>query len=389
MEVLNEAPSGNSHDVIWRGACDSLPEADGDFLERILADSFEDRLMSIHQPPPEIDVGAARRHLHLLTGQPDPAVAWQIFDDRKKDQSVARGFYGTLDEVLPRLRAAQEKGCGVYLGVNQTDGQRRRKENMVAARALFLDLDGAPLPDDWPVRPDLIVHSSSVDGVDKYQCWWRIEPTDDWDTWRRMQMALAIRYGGDVKCTLVTQVGRCAGFIHQKNPAQPWQVRIIHDGNPDLDILPTLKEQARLFGFGLSAVKISEPRQDRGEIKPPPGGFDNPIDVQRAKALVVVEDNWKRTSDGAVSIFQMACRLHDLGLSPDLAIELIEQHVPVLPPQADGDNRYVERKVANAYQYAQNTPGADSFEADRRMLAEKLVDRDALAAFLDKGEDDE
>jgi hypothetical protein len=337
----------------------------------------------------KFNLDAAQRHIHLLAGESDPLVAWQVFDDTKQQPNLARGFHGRLDDVLPRLTKAQETGCGVFVAVNATDGKRRRIENMVHARAVFLDLDGAPLPDIWPVEPDLVIHSSSVDGVDRYQCWWLIDPTVDWTTWRQTQKAMALRYGGDLKCSLVTQVGRCAGFWHQKRPDQPWQVSIIHDGAIDESVRWPLDKLVKRFGFDLSAITVPSGRREQIDRPPPMYGWDNILDVVAARRLVADEANWKTTSNGAVSVFQMAARLRDLGISQGLAIELIEETVPVLPAEAESDNRYVERKVGNAYAYAQNDAGAWSHEADRQELIGKLVDRDALSTFLDNGDDDE
>lgn len=320
----------------------------------------------------KIDVDAAKRHLELLAGRSDPVVAWQVFDDAKTNPKLARGFHGRLDDVLPRLIEAQRKGCGVFVSVNSTDGRARRKENMRHARALFLDLDGAPLPETWPVAPDLIVHSSSVDGIDKFQCWWLLQPTEDWDRWQRMQLALADCYDGDRKCALVTQVGRCAGFWHQKCPDQPWQVKIIRDNAVDETARWGLDYLVDKFGFDLSAVETSGMARTQIYRPPPIHGWDNDVDVITAQRLVSDEANWMPTSDGAVSIFHMACRLRDLGISQGLAIELIEEHVPALPAIAESDNRYVEKKVANAFRYARNDAGAQSFEADRHELMAAL-----------------
>lgn len=330
----------------------------------------------------KIDLDAAERHLHLLAGEPDPLVAWQVFDDTKQRRDLARGFHGRFHDVLPRLIAAQENGCGVFLAVNVTDGKRRRIENMVHARAVFLDLDGAPLPATWPVEPDLIVHSSSVDTVDKYQCWWLIDPTADWATWQKTQKALALKYSGDLKCSLVTQVGRCAGFWHQKRQDQSWQVRIIRDNALDPEVRWSLDKLVERFGFDLSTITVPVSRREQIDRPPPLHGWDNALDVVAARRLVADEANWRTTSNGAVSVFQMAARLRDLGISKALAIELIEETVPALPAEAERDSRYVERKAGNAYAYGQNDAGVNSAEADRHALLGAASDdiRDVLEA---------
>ena len=83
----------------------------------------------------------------------------------------------------------------------------------------------------------------------------------------------------------------------------------------------------------------------------------------------------------------MACWMRDLGISSELAAELIRDHLPVYPDTWPDD--HVERKVEHAYRYAQNEAGAHSFEADRQQLASSLIDRDALSDFLADGGNDE
>ena len=331
---------------------------------------------------------AARRHLELLLGDYDRAITWQVFDDAKMNPSLAACFHGTLDEVLPRLKSAQQKGCGVFISVNETDGKGRRKENMRKARALFLDLDGTPLPefDTWPIAPHLFIRSSSVDGVKKYQCWWFIKPTKDWDMWQRAQKALALRYGGDLKCTLITQVGRCAGFFHQKRRDQPYRVEIDRDF--------WFKESKRYrfeylvskFGFDLSTIDLP-PTRDQVERPPPMHGWDNDLDVAAAQSFAADKSNWRRTSDGGVSVFKMACWMQNLGISEPLAIEMIREHIPVHPNSWPDD--HIESKVSNAYRYARSSPGARSVEADRQHLSATLIDRGALSDFLGEGDDHE
>jgi hypothetical protein len=170
----------------------------------------------------EHDLGAAGGHVFLLAGASDGALEWQVFPDRDKGRKgLARRYHGRLGDVLPELLAAQAEGCGVFVAVNATDGQGRRKENVNACRAMFLDLDGAPLPEAWPVPPTLVVQSSNVGGIFRYQCWWEIVPSKDFEAWVSVQKQLARRYGGDEKCVLLTQVGRLAGFWHQKDPDPP------------------------------------------------------------------------------------------------------------------------------------------------------------------------
>lgn len=307
------------------------------------------------------DLRAARAHLRLLTGQDDPIVSWQVFCDSDKERrDLARSFHGRLDDVLPRLDRAQAEGCGVFVAVNETDGEGRRKENITRARAVFLDLDGTAPPDSWPEPPHLLVRSSNLQ-VPKFQAWWRIPDTDDFEAWTAFQRLLADRYGGDPKCTMLTQVGRCAGFWHLKDPDRPQRVTIIDEAGRDSAHTTTwpLDVLALQFDFDLAAA-LSERATDR--IDPdaePASGWDHPADLARARSFLADPDSWHGTSNGEVSLYRAASSLRDLGISPEMAEELISELLPIDVPASWSDD-HIARKVRNAYQYAAEPPGAAS-----------------------------
>ncbi len=309
----------------------------------------------------ELDLNAARRHVELLAGDEFAKVAWQVFPDHDKKRPLARGFAGRLEDVADRFMLAQREGCGVFIAVNATDGKARKEGNITAARAVFLDLDGTPLPQTWPVAPDLIIQSSSKGGVAKYQCWWMIDPTTDFAGWKAFQELLADAFGGDPKCTLLTQVGRLAGTWHQKDQDQPFQVRIVAD-NSDFESRWGLDWLAEKFGFDLARARELPDADGQRLGAEPKYGWDDPGDVARATTFVRATENWRTTSDDAVSVFGMALSLRDMGISTDKAEELIEEYLPIDAP-ADWPDNHVARKVANAYQYAKTEPGSRSISA--------------------------
>ncbi|MDO8360973.1 MAG: AAA family ATPase [Devosia sp.] len=319
---------------------------------------FEDDMLKKNL---ELDLNAARRHVELLTGDEFSKLAWQVFPDYDKKRRLARSFNGRLEDVVDRFKLSQREGCGVFVAVNETDGKGRKEGNITSCRAVFLDLDGTPLPRDWPMTPDLIIQSSSAAGIDKYQCWWMIEPTTDFARWKAFQELLADSFGGDPKGTLLTQVGRLAGTWHQKNPDQPFQVRIITD-NAAFESRWSLDWLADQFGFDLSAAPGSDVENERSLHAEPAHGWDDPHDVARAIDFIRQKGNWRETSDGAVSVYGMACSLRDLGISPEQAEELVDQYLPIAIP-SDWPDDHVTRKVANAYHYAKSEPGTRSIAA--------------------------
>jgi hypothetical protein len=73
---------------------------------------------------------------------------------------LARTHNGSLDDYADRLVQLNEKGAGIFFAVNEMDGGGRKFENLKRLRAIWADLDGAPLPKEWPLAPSLVVESS-------------------------------------------------------------------------------------------------------------------------------------------------------------------------------------------------------------------------------------
>jgi RepB DNA-primase from phage plasmid/Family of unknown function (DUF5906) len=170
------------------------------------------------------DTAEAARFLSLL----DPGATYftfQTFDDNKerKDKRFARIVHGTLDKCWNELVALNDRGAGVFVTVNETDGKGRTAENIERVRALFNDLDGAPLD---PVmqseqKPHVVVESSPK----KYHAY-RFTSGVKLDQFSNLQKALAKQFGGDKSVHDLPRVMRLPGFVHRKS--EPFLVQIIH-----------------------------------------------------------------------------------------------------------------------------------------------------------------
>src|SRR5262245_25529306 len=95
---------------------------------------------------PVIDKIEAERFLNLL----DPGAAYftfQAFDDDQErgDKKLARVIHGTLNDSWNELVSLNDRGAGIFITVNETDLQGRKAQNVKRVRALFIDLDEAPL----------------------------------------------------------------------------------------------------------------------------------------------------------------------------------------------------------------------------------------------------
>lgn len=170
------------------------------------------------------DIDQASKFLKTL----DPtATSWtfQTFDDSKrKDQSLARVYHGTLQQHAAALAKMQARGAGVFVTVNETDGTGRKAENVIRVRAFFLDLDGAPLDPVTAWQPPHILCETSPQ---KYHAYWLVDNCP-LDGFKPTQKNLIACFGGDDVIHDLPRVMRLPGFWHLKG--DPCMVRMIETG---------------------------------------------------------------------------------------------------------------------------------------------------------------
>jgi hypothetical protein len=106
--------------------------------------------------------------------------------------------------------------------VNQGDGEGRKRSNVRRVRAVFVDLDGAPVDPvrSAPLYPHIIIESSPG----KFHAYWKVDglPLDQFTA---VQVALAHRFEGDPAVKDLPRVMRLPGFLHLK--AEPFRTRIL------------------------------------------------------------------------------------------------------------------------------------------------------------------
>ena len=112
----------------------------------------------------------------------------------------------------PRLQQIAKSGHAIFVALNDFDGNGRKKENLVAALVIPLDLDGASFP--------MIGRSNRTGSKEmspgRYQCFFVIERTTDIAAVEDIARRLASNYGGDPAVFDATHVFRMPGFYHQK-----------------------------------------------------------------------------------------------------------------------------------------------------------------------------
>lgn len=155
----------------------------------------------------------------------DPqATTWtfQTFDDGgDKRPKLAATRHGPLEQHAHWLAAQNAQGAGVFVTINETDGQGRKASNVTRVRAVFADFD-APEPDTMarlqadPLPPSIIVESSAG----KWHAYWLADGLELAD-FKPLQQRIAGHWGSDPAVCDLSRVMRLPGFQHLKGEPQP------------------------------------------------------------------------------------------------------------------------------------------------------------------------
>lgn len=184
-----------------------------------------------------IDPEEAKRFLRALGCNGN--TRFRTFNDAKQGGVIPKCYSADDFEQLPE---ANEKGAGVFVVVNETTGDK--DENVIGVRAVFVDLDGAPLEPvtDCGLTPHIVVETSPG----RYHAYWKVVECP-LDRFKPVQQAIAGRFNGDKSIINLSRVMRLPGFIHQK--AEPFQTRIISIGDHEPYTMQQIIDGLQLDGF--------------------------------------------------------------------------------------------------------------------------------------------
>jgi hypothetical protein len=174
------------------------------------------------------DKDTAYRFLERL--DPEHHFTFQTFGDCESDDSqLVRVLHGSLEEHFQALVDLNKRGAGIFVTGNRTDSKGRKAENITETRAVFVDLDGAPLTPvlDFGLRPHIIVQSSP----DRWHAYWLCSklPLEDFN---EIQKNIAHRFGGDHSIVDLPRVMRVPGFQHLKKEPFLVQIEQLDDFEP-------------------------------------------------------------------------------------------------------------------------------------------------------------
>ncbi len=129
--------------------------------------------------------------------------------------------HADIEALLPRLHHLNERGAGIFVGVNEHSGQRC-KANLARVRGIHADFDGvAPAILDAireRLQPTIEVQSS---GPNNRHFYWLLAEGEeiDADTAEALNRGL-VQLGADPAAIDVSRLLRLPGFRHMKNRDQ-------------------------------------------------------------------------------------------------------------------------------------------------------------------------
>lgn len=158
-------------------------------------------------------------HKKRFLGRFEGIKTFQTFDDTKsKRHQLARIIHNNTAQ----LQQLNRQGAGIFLTINETDGKGRSRENISRVRAIWVDLDGAPIEPVLQDMPHMVVESSPG----KYHAYWFVKdfPLEGFS---QTQKRLIEKYNGDKAVHDLPRVMRIPGFWHLKG--EPFCSRIVFE----------------------------------------------------------------------------------------------------------------------------------------------------------------
>jgi len=190
----------------------------------------------------------------------------QLFKDNESCKEYPRFFhfdgYDMPLSWIIKLEDLNVAGLGIYMCVNETNGQGRKKEHVIRVRAAVADLDGAPLEPVWQYNPTMVIETSPG----KYHAYFRADDIP-LEGFTQLQKAIAYNLNSDSKVCDLPRVFRIPGFHHHKG--ERFLSRIIHHSPQSQHTFRSLQDM-----FPPAPVKQwSAPRYQKEDNYPTDGEF--------------------------------------------------------------------------------------------------------------------
>lgn len=142
-------------------------------------------------------------------------IKWILRSEDGQKVLKVEDTWRTLIEQRKQFAASKDDGWEAFMLVGMTDGEGLKQDRVVGTWAIAVDLDHDVDPSRWrnaPYRPSIVVNTS---GGRQHLIWILKEPVGN-AMFRKMVVALAHRFGGDVCFANTTQAIRLPSFVNRK-----------------------------------------------------------------------------------------------------------------------------------------------------------------------------
>lgn len=313
----------------------------------------------------------ARVFLRALTGEDSHPVHFQTYFDADKKLGLTPGpdaypeeWYSSFNDSLDYINYKQDAGCGVYVCINETDGQGREESNIVGLRCFMVDFDGVNEP-AWVLTPHIINMRDETHG----HAFWLIDAGDvTLDEWSVMQRRLALFYGTDTQVVDPCRVIRLPGSKHLKDPSNPREYKVVE---VNVDTIPrysvTQVREAHLLPADLDA-ELHKWAEARNGILDGTGFEYNEHEIERFIGFISNAARPAVLGSGTHELYRVALYGYDHGVPFENTVELLWQYYNPRcePPWEDEEYDHFYGVVFRAYKYATSVPGCKTFKSSLR-----------------------
>ena len=162
--------------------------------------------------------------LEMLLGGTDEPAHYRIIHDRDNERAATNIDNSPLNEALVKhFNHVQKGGFGIFIVVNE-GGQADK--HITGLRACFVDGDGILMPEDWGLRPNMLV----VRDQTHWHAYWLLDESEDLTKFSHVQRILAGYYGTDPSVHNLSRVMRVPGFLHQKGKPVQVELQVLDEG---------------------------------------------------------------------------------------------------------------------------------------------------------------
>lgn len=290
----------------------------------------------------------AERFIEALAGSADATVTFQTFpDNRANTGTYARVLHGTLSAHWAALKALNEQGHGIFVMVNEGSGAGRTKADVVSLRALFIDDDGKTSPVAFnnenagafaALAPSITVQSKA--GQHNY---FLLKTDEPMEHFTQAQANLAAHFGTDSAVKDLSRVMRLPGFLHMKDPSDPFLVRLVQSRTTR----HTIREVLAAYPIPLKAPPVAAPVVDT---------MDRTSKMKRVSAYVSKVPGAVEGEGGDTATFKLCAALsRGFDLSDDeCMLALAAWNERCSPPWSAAELR---EKIQNARKYGDEPVG--------------------------------